>query len=79
MAAALMVKQVYDVLRQYARKRPDLGVGKALLDGALEPANPLIRKVCGRPNAGLRCCRSWPISCLPVSFTSTGFGEAVRD
>ena len=34
-----MVEQVYDLLRQYERKRPDIGVGKALLDVVLEPAS----------------------------------------
>ena len=43
MADALMVEQVYDVLRQYARKRPDIGVG-ALLDVVLEPASPFESK-----------------------------------
>ncbi len=50
MADALTVKQVYDVLRQYARKRPDIGVGKALLDGAFEPASPFESKGVRSPN-----------------------------
>lgn len=44
MAKPLTVKHVYDVLRQYARKRPDIGVGKALRDGVLEPASPFDSK-----------------------------------
>lgn len=52
MANALTVKQVYDVLRQYARKRPDFGVGKALLDGTLEPASPFNSK-------GVRSPKRW--------------------
>ncbi len=52
MADALTVKQVYDVLRQYARKRSDIGVGKALLDGALEPASPFDSK-------GVRSPKRW--------------------
>jgi hypothetical protein len=52
MADALTVKQVYDVLRQYARKRPDIGVAKALLDGALEPASPFESK-------GVRSPKRW--------------------
>ena len=40
MAERLAVKSVYDALWQYARKRPDLGLGKAVLDAVLEPANP---------------------------------------
>jgi len=52
MADALTVKQVYDVLRQYARKRPDMGLGKALLDGVLEPASPFDSK-------GVRSPKRW--------------------
>jgi hypothetical protein len=52
MADALKVKQVYDVLRQYARKRPDIGMAKALLDGALEPASPFESK-------GVRSLKRW--------------------
>ena len=44
MADALKVEQVYNVLRQYARKRPDIGVAKALLDTVLEPASPFESK-----------------------------------
>lgn len=40
MAEPFTVKQVYDLLRQYARNRPDIGVGKGLLDSVLEPASP---------------------------------------
>jgi len=52
MADALTVKQVYDVLLQYARKRQDIGVGKALLDGAFEPASPFESK-------GVRSPKRW--------------------
>lgn len=52
MAEPLKVKQVYDVLRQYARKRPDIGVGKALLDAVLEPASPFDSK-------GVRSPKRW--------------------
>jgi hypothetical protein len=34
------VKGVYNALSQYVRNRADIGAGKAMLDGALEPANP---------------------------------------
>ena len=33
-------KSVYGILRRYLRKQPDLGMGKAMLDGVLEPAKP---------------------------------------
>ena len=52
MAKPLAVKPVYDVLRQYARKRADIGVGKALLDGVLEPASPFDSK-------GVRSPKRW--------------------
>ena len=34
------VKPVYNALSQYVRNRADIGAGKAMLDGVLEPANP---------------------------------------
>ena len=52
MAKPPTVKSVYDGLRQYARKRPDIGVGKALLDGVLEPASPFDSK-------GVRSPKRW--------------------
>jgi hypothetical protein len=52
MAEPLTVKPVYDVLRQYARKRPDIGVGKVLLDSVLEPASPFDSK-------GVRSPKRW--------------------
>jgi hypothetical protein len=44
MAEPRTVNPVYDMLRQYARKRPDIGAGKAMLDGVLEPASPFDSK-----------------------------------
>ena len=52
MAHTLTVRQVYDMLRQYAGKRPDVGVGKALLNGVLEPASPFDSK-------GVRSPQRW--------------------
>jgi hypothetical protein len=40
MAELLKVKQVYELLRQDVRQRPDVGVGKGLLDCVLEPSSP---------------------------------------
>jgi hypothetical protein len=51
-AEPITVKHLYDVLRHYARKRPDIGVGKALLDGVLEPASPFDSK-------GVRSPKRW--------------------
>jgi hypothetical protein len=44
MAKPFTVKSVYDMLHQYARKRPDIGAGKAMLDVLLEPASPFDTK-----------------------------------
>jgi hypothetical protein len=53
MAKPLTVKLVYDLLRQYAGKRPDIGVGKALLDGVLEPASPFDSKAVRSPKRAI--------------------------
>jgi len=42
-------RQVYDALGQYFRNRPDVGVGKAVRDAVLEPANPFDPKAARRP------------------------------
>jgi hypothetical protein len=63
MADALTVEQVYDVLRQYARKRPDIGVGKALLDGVLEPASPFESKGARSPK---RWFVLWPLVAILI-------------
>lgn len=52
MAEPITVKQVYDLLRQHARKRPEIGVAKALLDGVLEPASLFDSK-------GMRSPKRW--------------------
>ena len=52
MAEPVTVKQVYDLLRQYARNRPDIGVGKGLLERVLEPASPF-------DSRGLRSAKPW--------------------
>ena len=44
MADPFTVEHVHDVLRQYSRKRPDIGMGKALLDTVLEPGSPFDSK-----------------------------------
>jgi hypothetical protein len=43
------VKPVYNALSQYIRNRADIGAGKAMLDGVLEPANPFDSKAARRP------------------------------
>jgi hypothetical protein len=40
MKSAMTSKSVYGIVRQHLRKQQDLGIGKAVLDGVLEPANP---------------------------------------
>ena len=49
MADPFTVERVYEVLRQYARKRPDIGTGKALLDAVLEPGSPFDSKAVRTP------------------------------
>jgi hypothetical protein len=44
MAELRKVKQVYELLGQYVRQRPDIGVGKGLLDCVLEPSSPFDSK-----------------------------------
>ena len=43
------VKPVYNALSQYVRNRADIGAGKAMLDGVLEPANPFEPKAARPP------------------------------
>lgn len=43
------VKPVYNVLSQYIGNRADIGAGKAMRDGVLEPANPFERKAARPP------------------------------
>jgi len=52
MADPFTAEHVHGVLRQYARKRPDIGAGKALLDAVLEPGSPFGSK-------SLRTPRRW--------------------
>ena len=49
MADPFTVKPVYNALSQYIRNRADLGAGKAMLDGVLEPANPFDQKAARPP------------------------------
>ena len=43
------VKPVYNVLSQYIGNRSDIGAGKAMRDGVLEPSNPFERKAARPP------------------------------
>ena len=43
------VKPVYNVLSQYIGNRADIGAGKAMRDGVLEPFNPFERKAARPP------------------------------
>jgi len=43
------VKPVYKTLSQYISNRADIGAGKAMVDCALEPANPFERKAARPP------------------------------
>jgi len=42
-------KSVHSVLIQYLSNRPDVGVGKAVRDAVLEPANPFDPKAARLP------------------------------
>ena len=49
MADPFTVKPVYNALSQYIRNRADIGAGRAMRDGALEPSNPFERKAARPP------------------------------
>ena len=68
MADPFTVEHVHDVLRQYARKRPDLGTGRALLDAALEPGSPFDSKAVRTPK------RWFVLSSLLVFLVFVCFG-----
>ena len=45
MSERMNSKSVYSILRRHLRNRPDLGMGKAMLDTVLDPANPFDSRV----------------------------------
>ena len=49
MADSFTVKPVYNALSQYIRNRTDIGAGRAMRDGVLEPSNPFERKAARPP------------------------------
>jgi hypothetical protein len=49
MAKRASGKPVYNALRQYMRNRADVGLGNAVRDAVLEPANPFERNAARRP------------------------------
>ena len=49
MSDPFTVKPVYNVLSQYIGNRADVGAGKAMGDGVLEPSNPFERKAARPP------------------------------
>ena len=49
MADPFTVKPVYNSLNQYIRKRADIGAGRAMRDGVLDPSNPFERKAARPP------------------------------
>jgi hypothetical protein len=49
MADPFTVKPVHNAMGQYIRNRADIGAGKAMLAGVLEPSNPFERKA-ARPH-----------------------------
>jgi hypothetical protein len=65
MTEPLTVKKVYELLRQHVHQRPDIGVGKGLLDCVLEPCSPFDSK-------GKRSPKRWFV--LSVLLTTSTFG-----
>ena len=59
-------KQVYEALGKYIRNRPDVGLGKAIRDGTLEPANPFDGKAARQP-------RRWFVLFSLLAAMATGF------
>jgi len=49
MADPFTVKPVHNTLSQYIRNRADIGAGRAMRDGVLEPSNPFERKAARPP------------------------------
>ena len=49
MADPFTIKPVYNALSQYIRNRADIGAGRAMRDGVLEPPNPFERKAARPP------------------------------
>jgi len=49
MTKNVTVREVYLALENNLRQRPDLGLGKAVADGVLEPRNPFEPRARRRP------------------------------
>ena len=49
MTRNVTVREVYLALEDNLRRRPDLGLGKAVADGVLEPRNPFEPQARRRP------------------------------
>ena len=45
MSDRMTSESVYSILRRHLRKRPDLGMGNAMLDTVLDPPNPFDSRV----------------------------------
>lgn len=65
MAEPLKVRKVYELLRQYVRQCPDIGVGKGLFDCMLEPSSPFDSK-------STRLPKLWFV--LSVLLATSAFG-----
>ncbi len=65
MAAQIKAKEVYVMLRGDVRKRPDLGLRRAIAQHLLEPPNPF------DPNSTRRPQRWFVLSCI-VSLAAVG-------
>jgi len=66
MADPFTFKPVYSALSQYIRNRADIGAGKAMLEGVLEPVNPFDPKAARPP-------RRWFVLFSLLAAMVTGF------
>lgn len=64
MPEPLSTKHSLDLLSQYLRRRPDIGLGKRLRDCVLEPSNPFDSK-------SMRSPKRWFV--LLVLLAASGF------
>ena len=65
MPQQITAREIHAVLLQNLRRRPDLGLRRAVADGVLEPANPF------EPQAG-RPPRRWFVLFCLLAFLAVG-------
>ena len=65
-------KSAYNIVWQYLRDRPDLGIGKAACDSVLEPLNPFDSKARRAP-------RRWFVLFVVLAGALLGFFAYFKD